>query len=113
MRANLNGAAAGHLHSVNDTKHSSLAMAPSFAFAQGAQQNEAILPPQKRPQSEITPPEGPQGESIQTKRQRLNAPLSNLKVEVEEQRVNDTLPTETRPKADEVEGNIAESSYAQ
>jgi hypothetical protein len=94
----------------NSTKDSRLAMSSTFALAQ---HNQILRELQKRPQSEITPPDSPQDEATPPKRQRLNAPSSNMKMEVEEPRVNNVPPVENGRDATEVEMTIAGRSYAQ
>jgi hypothetical protein len=119
MPAKVKEAAAGRLvlsiktsPNPNPTKDFRLAMSSTFALAQ---HNRILRELQKRPQSEITPPESPRDEPTPPKRQRLDVPSSNMKMEVEEPRVTTVPPVENGRDATEaeVELTIAGRSYAQ
>jgi hypothetical protein len=113
MPAKAKEVAAGRLvlsTNTNTTKDSRLAMSASFALAQ---HNQILRELQKHPQSKITPPESPQDEANPPKRQRLDAPSSNMKVAVQEPNVNNLPPVENGHGTSEVEPTIAGRSYAQ
>jgi hypothetical protein len=94
----------------NPMKDSRLAMSSTFALAQ---HDQILRELQKRTQSKITPPDSPQDEANPPKRQRLDAPSSNMKIEVEEPRVNSLPLVENGRDANEAEMTVAERSYAQ
>jgi hypothetical protein len=94
----------------NHTKDSRLALSFNFSLAQ---HNQIMRELQKRPQLKITPPDSPQDEATPPKRQRLDAPSSNMKTEVEEPPVNNLPPVENGHGTSEVEPIIAGGSYAQ